>query len=158
MEITNPKHKKMTIKNWKQKGVLYGDFDELYDTYIKTINCTHCGKVFEITKERHLDHCHETGLFRKIVCQGCNVRDTYINYPDGVPSKNERNKKYKEKKKEYYENNKEKIIEKSKEYYENNKEKMKEYKKEYHKKNKDKINEKQREKRKEKKQLLINSI
>tara|TARA_R110002153_G_scaffold8136_1_gene35425 strand:+ start:309 stop:824 length:516 start_codon:yes stop_codon:yes gene_type:complete len=168
MEINNPEHKRMTIKNWKRSGVLYGDFDELYDTYIKTMNCTHCGKVFETTKERHLDHCHETGLFRKIVCQGCNTRDTYINYPAGIPSKSERNKKYKGKKKEYYENNKEKIIEKSKEYAIKNKEKKKEYEKEYHKKNRDKINEymkeyreknrdklneNQRKKRKEKKEL-----
>ena len=99
MEITNKKHKTSTIYNWKRNGLIYHDFDNLYETYIKTMECTHCKKEFKNTKDRHLDHCHETGLFRKIVCQGCNVMDTYINYPDGITSKNERNKKYKEKKK-----------------------------------------------------------
>jgi len=43
--------------------------------------------------------------------------------------------------KEYYENNKEKILEYHKEYYENNEEKIKEYQKEYSKNNKEKIKE-----------------
>ena len=62
----------------------------------------------------------------------------------------------KEYKKEYYENNKEKINEQKKEYYENNKEKIKEYhkewyennpeyNKEYYEQNKEKINEKCKE-------------
>ena len=48
-------------------------------------------------------------------------------------------------KKEYYENNKDKISDKRREYYEKNKEKLKESKKEYNEKNKDKIKEYQKE-------------
>ena len=93
MEITNTKrHKTITIYNWKRNGLIYHDFDNLYETYIKTMECTHCKKEFKNTKDRHLDHCHETGLLRKIVCQGCNVNDTYIRYPNGVPSKLELDK------------------------------------------------------------------
>ena len=160
MEITNKKHKTNTICHWKHKGIINENLEEIYETYIKTMNCTHCGKEFRNTKERHLDHCHETGLFRKIVCHRCNVMNNYINYPAGIPSKHERKKKYrennKEKIKEYYDNNRDKIIEKTKEYNEKNKEKIKEYQKEYSVKNRDKINERRRELRKEKKAIRIN--
>ena len=45
----------------------------------------------------------------------------------------------KQKKKDYYQKNKEKIIKKKQEYYEKNKEKIIEYLREYRKKNKEKI-------------------
>lgn len=48
-------------------------------------------------------------------------------------------------KKEYYENNKEKILKQKKEYYENNKEKILEQQKEYRENNKEKINKQQKE-------------
>ena len=109
MEITIKYHKRKTIYKWKSKGVVYHDFDDLYETYIKTMNCGHCGKEFPNTIDRQLDHDHETGQFRKIVCKNCNNRDSYINYPAGIPSKKERHKitrdKYKDK---YYEKAKEK--------------------------------------------------
>ena len=132
MEINRKYHKTNTICSWKRSGLINDNLEEIYETYINTTECNHCGKVFETTKDRHLDHCHETGLFRKIVCRSCNNHDTYINYPAGVPSEQERKKKYRE-------NNKEKI-------------------KEYTVKNRDKIREQQRKKYQEKKQLLINSI
>ena len=47
-----------------------------------------------------------------------------------------------EKQKKYYEENKDTILERNKEYYEDNKDKILEEKKEYYKENKDKINEK----------------
>ncbi len=39
----------------------------------------------EFTKNnwRCMDHNHETGLFRKIVCHKCNMMDSYIKYPNG---------------------------------------------------------------------------
>jgi hypothetical protein len=113
-------HKYGTIYHWKQYGLIHDDIDMLYKEYINTFNCNHCHKEFKNTRERHLDHCHITGKFRKIVCHACNTNDNYINYPDGVPSKYERNKIYHEKHKEYYEENKDKI----KEYQEKNKDKL----------------------------------
>ena len=74
-------HKSISITNWKKRGLIYHNFDELYEVYIKTMNCQHCGKEFPNTKDRCLDHDHETGTFRKIVCRGCNSHDTYINNP-----------------------------------------------------------------------------
>tara|TARA_R110000764_G_C10699214_1_gene345008 strand:- start:14 stop:421 length:408 start_codon:yes stop_codon:yes gene_type:complete len=94
------RHKSKTICKWKRSGVIHNDIDILYKKYINTFNCQHCHKEFKNTRDRHLDHCHITGEFRKIVCQQCNTYDSYINYPDGIPSKNERNKIYQEKNKE----------------------------------------------------------
>ena len=65
----------------------------------------------------------------------------------------EQNKdKINEQKKQYYEQNKDKIKEQSKQYYEQNKDKISDYNREYYKQNKDKINEYKRRK-KEQKQL-----
>ena len=106
MEITLKRHRYNTIKNWKSRGLIYSDYDELYQIYINTMACEHCLKEFQSTRDRCLDHCHITGQFRKIVCQKCNVHDTYIKYPDGYTDENK--KKYDKK---YYENNIEHIKE-----------------------------------------------
>ena len=60
-----------------------------------------------------------------------------------------------EKVKEYNENNKDKITEYNKKYNENNKEKMKEYQKEYNENNKDKLKEYKKKYRKENKEKLL---
>ena len=148
MEITRKYHKTETIKNWKYKGIINENLEEIYETYINTMNCGHCGKVFEKLRDRCMDHCHETGLFRKIVCNRCNAMDSYINYPAGYDRK-----KYH---KEYQVVNREKIKEYAKKYRENNKEKIKEKNKKYREKNRDKINERRRELKKEKKAIMIN--
>lgn len=150
MEITIKYHKTNTLKNWKRNGVINENLEEIYQTYINTTECNHCGKVFENTKDRCMDHCHETGLFRKIVCQSCNKNDMYIRFPAGIPSKQERNKiRYKK----FRDNNKEKIKEYQKEYNEKNKEIIKDKMKQYQLKNKEKIKEQRRKKYQEKKQL-----
>ena len=62
-----------TIRNWKRRGVVYGDFEELYYIYMRTLNCSHCNKEFKNSYERCLDHCHNTGKFRNVVCRTCNL-------------------------------------------------------------------------------------
>jgi hypothetical protein len=86
MELSK-KHKTDTIGNWKRSGLIYHDFDELYEVYIKTMNCQHCGKEFPNKFDRCLDHAHETGMFRKIVCRQCNTKDKYINHPEGYDNR-----------------------------------------------------------------------
>lgn len=94
MEITLKRHRYNTIYKWKSRGVIYHDFDELYQTYINTMVCDHCLKEFTSTQDRCMDHCHITGEFRKIVCKKCNVHDSYIKYPDGYDKKEYKNKKH----------------------------------------------------------------
>jgi len=94
-------HKYFALRNWKNSGVKYDDFESLYLTYINTMECQHCHKGFKNNRDRCLDHCHETGQFRKIVCRACNVNDSYIKYPDGnTPSQAEHNKKWRDENKD----------------------------------------------------------
>ena len=106
-------HKTKTIYNWKRSGVIYDNMDTLYQYYINCKYCEWCYKVFENTRDRHLDHCHITGSFRLIVCHKCNNHDSYLNYPDGYDKK----KYKKEYNKEYSEKNKDKIKARKKEKY-----------------------------------------
>jgi len=144
--------KSQMIYNWKKSGLIYDDYDKLYEVYIKTMECQHCETEFTKNNKRCLDHDHESGLFRKIVCNRCNVMDSYIKYPNGY-SKQEYYQTNKKKFKEYYQANKDKISEYyqankdkiseykkeyAQEYYQTNKKKLKEYKKEYYQANKDK--------------------
>jgi hypothetical protein len=153
MEVKNkifgtPKYKSMTINNWKGSGVVCEDFDMLFNEYIKKTKCEHCSKDFKSTKDRCLDHDHSTGLFRAFVCQNCNVKDTYIKYPNGYDKK-EYEKQYREenreRKKQYYKDNKEKISELKKQHYQDNKEYINERNKQYLKQNKEKISEQRKQ-------------
>jgi hypothetical protein len=70
--------KSYRISNWKQSGVISDDFNELYEKYINTTNCEECNVelihgMFGNNK-KCLDHDHETGQFRNILCCGCNLR------------------------------------------------------------------------------------
>ena len=67
--------KNYIINGWKQIGVINDDFDLLYEKYVNTNNCDVCKNEFNGTRNRQLDHDHETGLFRQILCQSCNARD-----------------------------------------------------------------------------------
>ena len=64
------------ICTWKRLGVICEDWDALYDKYINTWNCENCDVELIEGKygnnARHLDHDHETGLFRAVLCKHCN--------------------------------------------------------------------------------------
>jgi len=83
MDIYTNKQKSDRISIWKNRGLIYHDYDDLFEVYRRTLNCQHCNKEFKNKKDRCMDHNHETGLFRKIVCNKCNTLNSYINYPNG---------------------------------------------------------------------------
>jgi hypothetical protein len=112
-----PCSKAQTIYKWKKRGLIYDNYDELYEVYIKTMECQHCKTEFTKKNKRCLDHSHESGLFRKIVCHRCNAMDSYINYPFGYTEQDR-----KEYHQEYRRANKQKKLEQNKEYYQANKE------------------------------------
>ena len=70
-------HKKLTITRWKSRGLISDDYDALYDYYISVKNCEIC--CVELTSgekcktRRAMDHDHKTGLFRNVLCDGCNL-------------------------------------------------------------------------------------
>lgn len=63
---------------WKRNGVIHDDFNELYRYYINCDKCEICKKSLKDSYDRCLDHCHETGKFRKVLCRNCNINDRWI--------------------------------------------------------------------------------
>ncbi len=64
-----------TITNWKQYGVICDDYDTLYESYLQATHCAFCKNEFKNSRDRCLDHDHETGLFRAFLCNSCNLCD-----------------------------------------------------------------------------------
>lgn len=72
--------KKRKIREWKLRGLIHNDYEGLYDIWLNTLNCELCnvelvpGVVGGCkSNTRCMDHCHETGRFRNIVCHSCNT-------------------------------------------------------------------------------------
>ena len=72
------RHRTRTKSQWNMRGVVSDNYDDLYDYYMKTKNCELCSIELTIGKRtktsKCLDHCHETGQFRNIVCHSCNCK------------------------------------------------------------------------------------
>jgi len=72
----NPKYvKNHTLYDWKKRGLICEDYDKLYDYYLSVEECENCG--IELNSgtgtKKCMDHCHNTGLFRNILCNTCNL-------------------------------------------------------------------------------------
>jgi len=74
--------------SWKRLGLI-GDLDAIYDIYLDTTECMRCS-VPVSGHNKHMDHDHDTGEYRAVLCRSCNVG----NILDTNPSTN---KKIKEK-------------------------------------------------------------
>ncbi len=65
---------------WKHRGVIWKDdneFMEIWDKYSKATHCENCNVEFKTDStqmlKKCLDHCHESGEFRQIICGHCNL-------------------------------------------------------------------------------------
>ena len=77
-KIYDTPHESMTIKNWKRYGLKLREgetYKDIYHHVISFNNCELCNVEFsdEIKNQRCMDHDHETGYFRKVLCRGCNA-------------------------------------------------------------------------------------
>ena len=67
-------HKVRMKAKWKHRGLIMDNFEEIYQKYIYATHCELCNKEFKSTKERVMEHNHETGEFRNICCVSCNQK------------------------------------------------------------------------------------
>ena len=69
--------KSTRISCWKQVGVISDDYNALYTKWKETTHCEECNvELIEGNKgqnKKMLDHNHNTGEFRNIICHRCNV-------------------------------------------------------------------------------------
>ena len=77
-------HKYNTIANWKRRGIVLREnetYDMLYEKWHTTTNCENCEVELCFgtgSKGQCLDHCHDTGYFRNILCHSCNIQRQVI--------------------------------------------------------------------------------
>ena len=70
--------KRKTINGWKSQGMIFDNKEEAefyYENYIKSTNCNWCDKKYKSSQDRALDHCHDCGRPRAIICNRCNFKD-----------------------------------------------------------------------------------
>ena len=78
---TESYRKSATISGWKQKGLIETSqysYEDLYEAYLYCGYCELCD-VKLTTGNRDatfkcMDHDHETGIFRDILCNSCNIK------------------------------------------------------------------------------------
>lgn len=51
----------------------YNITNEEYEKLISVSNCQLCHKLFKKKRDIQIDHCHETGKIRGVLCRVCNV-------------------------------------------------------------------------------------
>ena len=69
-------HKNITLRSWKQHGLIHDNPEALYDEYIYLRNCDLCGEFYKSSKDRHMEHEHldgKYGPFRNFTCTSCNL-------------------------------------------------------------------------------------
>lgn len=73
----NRYHEKKHEYKWRMIQHKYGITEDDFHTMLKEQenSCALCEKPFTTLKQNdcHIDHCHETGVVRGLLCMGCNV-------------------------------------------------------------------------------------
>ena len=72
------------ISDWKYGGLIWETEEEIEGIYTLYLGSTHCenpkcGKEYKNSKDKHMDHDHDTNKFRNILCNSCNSKIQYNN-------------------------------------------------------------------------------
>jgi len=65
--------KSNTLGEWKSNGLISENYDQVYQLYLDSTQCSKCGYQYTKQNVKCMDHCHTTGKFRAIVCNLCNT-------------------------------------------------------------------------------------
>ena len=70
-------HKTHTISHWKHQGLIDDDYEKIYNKVMNTDYCERCnckltGGKPPTNTTKCMDHNHETGKFRNVLCLSCN--------------------------------------------------------------------------------------
>ena len=75
------------LYSWEKQGLIATteDIDRIYDLSINQKVCNACDRPFKrdgkmCKRDPCMDHSHETGLFRHIICRSCNGDDKWKKY------------------------------------------------------------------------------
>ena len=74
-------HKKHRLWNWENHSKIIGDLPVYYDILMETNKCDFCecslaiGHVRPSSNSKTLDHCHNCGMARGVLCNTCNLKD-----------------------------------------------------------------------------------
>ena len=66
------------VSTWKSNGIISDDWNATYERYINTKLCECCNNKFKSSMDKHLDHCHQTGKVRYVLCRNCNQLKGHI--------------------------------------------------------------------------------
>jgi len=64
------------ITKWKHNGLKCEsreDYELIYDKWLNSSRCDECNCEYSKGNRKCMDHCHDTGLFRNILCHSCNT-------------------------------------------------------------------------------------
>jgi len=81
---------RMKLNSWKQRGLVCDtpeDYLTIYYHWLASTHCEKCPKEFDNTKhnDKNMDHDHNTGLYRNILCNRCNTNNKVTN-TSGTPN------------------------------------------------------------------------
>jgi len=65
--------KSKKISEWKRRGLICQNYDQVYQLYLDSTQCDTCGCKYTNKNVKCMDHCHIKGAFRAIVCNICNA-------------------------------------------------------------------------------------
>ena len=50
------------------------EYEYIYDRWLNSERCEECNIEYTKENKKSMDHCHDTGLFRNIICHRCNMK------------------------------------------------------------------------------------